>query len=140
MSLFDKASRGIDQLAGQFGGQGSSLIGAAAKLIRSKDIGGLHGLLQMFQQKGYGDAVKSWISNDSENKQISGGDVENVLGVDRVRQVAKQAGVSEQEASGGLAHALPQLVDRLTPDGKVPDNDSANNTLSQLAGRFLGGS
>ena len=137
MSLFDQAQQGIGQLAGQFGGKGNGLIGAAAKMITSSDIGGLQGLIQKFQQSGYGDTVQSWIGT-GDNKSISGEDVQKVLGQDKVKQVADQAGVSEQEASGGLAGALPQLVDRMTPDGKVPDNQSANNSLSQLAGKFLG--
>jgi uncharacterized protein YidB (DUF937 family) len=137
MGLLDQAQQGIGQLAGQFGGN-NKLIGAAARLITSSDIGGLQGLLQKFQQSGYGDAVQSWISGDGEKKSLSGEDVQKVLGKDKVRQVADQAGMNEQEASGGLASAIPQLVDKMTPDGQVPDNQSANGSLSQLAGKFLG--
>lgn len=137
MGLLDQAQQGIGQLASQFGGKGNNLIGAAAKMITSGDIGGLHGLIQKFQQSGYGNAVQSWISG-GENKSISGEDVQKVLGQDKVKQVADQAGVSEQEASGGLAGAIPQLVDRMTPNGQIPDNQSANSSLSQLAGKFLG--
>jgi len=138
MGIFDKASQGIGQLAGQFGGGNDKLLGAAAQLLSSQDIGGVQGLMRMFQQKGYGDTVSSWVSKGGEKKQISGDDVQNVLGRDRVHQVANQAGVSDQEASGGLASFLPQLIDKLTPDGQLPDNESSNSTLSSLASRFLG--
>ncbi len=136
MGLFDSISGG---LAGQLGGQGQNgnLLAAAAKLIGSRDVGGLSGLLQLFNQKGKGDAVASWVSSD-ENRPISPDEVEGVLGHDRVQRIADEAGMSEPEASRGLSSLLPQLVDKLTPDGKVPDNDSADNTLSQLASRFLG--
>lgn len=139
MGLLDQAQQGLGQLIGQFGGKGNSnsFIGATAKLITSSDIGGLQGLIRKFQQSGYGDAVQSWITG-SEKKPISGEDVQKVLGQDKVRQVADQAGVSEQEASHGLAAVIPQLVDRMTPSGQMPDEQSANSSLSQLAGKFLG--
>ena len=138
MGLLDKASQGIGQLAGQFGGGNNKLIGAAAQLLSSNDIGGIQGLMQMFQQKGYGDTVASWISKGGEKKPISGDDVQNVLGQERVHHVASEAGISDREASGGLANVLPQLVDKMTPDGQIPDSESANSTLSQLASKFLG--
>lgn len=140
MGLLDQMSgKGDDlagRLAGQFGGsQQGGLIGATAKLIGG--AGGLGAFVQLFQQKGLGDAVNSWVST-GENRSISPEDVERGLGSDRVREVAHEAGVSEAEASQGLASLLPQLVDKLTPDGKLPDSQTENQSLSQLASRFLG--
>ena len=139
MALMDNLGKGmVGQLAGQFGGgQNSKLIGAVAKLISGGGIGGLSGLTQMFAQHGLGDTVNSWVSTD-KNRDISPNEVQDVLGEDRIREVANEAGVSEQEASSGLASVLPQLVDKLTPDGKLPESNSANSTLSQLASQFLG--
>lgn len=139
MGLFDSISGGLADRLGGGQGQNSNLLGAAAKLINSGDIGGLSGLLRMFDQHGQGEVASSWISK-GENRPISPDALEDVLGHDRVQRIAGEAGMSEQDASRGLSSLLPQLVDQLTPDGKVPDNDSANSTLSQLAGRFLGGS
>lgn len=138
MGLLDNMGKGmVGQLAGQFGGQNNRLIGAVAKLISGGGIGGLSGLTQMFAQRGHAHTVNSWVSTD-QNRDISPNDVQDVFGPDRIREVANEAGVSEQEASSGVASVLPQLVDKLTPDGKLPDNDSANSALSQLANQFLG--
>lgn len=131
----------VGQLAAQLGGGTSHdnrLIGAVAKVIGSGGVGGLTGLVQLFAQHGHADTVKSWVSTE-RNRAISPNDVHAVLGQDRVREVANEAGVSEQEASRGLADVLPQLVDRLTPNGRLPDGDGGSGMLAQLAGRFLGG-
>ena len=142
MGLLDNLGSGmVGKLAGQLGSgtsQNNRLIGAAAKLISSGNVGGLGGLMQMFSQHGHADTVNSWVSTE-RNRAISPNEVQDVLGQDNVRQVADEAGVSEQEASNGLADILPQLVDKMTPNGKVPEGDNANGMLSQLASHFLGG-
>lgn len=134
MGLFDTIGKGLGQMGG---GEGQNkLIGAAAQWINSSNVGGLSGLLQMFEQHGQGDKVRSWVSQ-GENQEISPDEVESALGHERVQQFANEAGVSEQEASSGLSALLPKLVDMLTPDGKVPQGNESNNALSQLASRFL---
>lgn len=141
MGLLENFGTGIvGQLAGQFGGGDQNknrLIGAAAKLIGSSNVGGLGGLTQLFAQRGQGDKVNSWLSTN-QNREISPNEVQDVLGPERIRQVANDAGMSEQETSQGLSSVLPQLVDKMTPDGKMPEGDQANSALSQLASHFLG--
>ncbi len=140
MGMLDNFGTGIvGQLAGQFGGdqRNNKLVGAAAKLIGSSSVGGLGGLTQLFAQHGQGDKVNSWLSTD-QNRDISPNELQDVLGSDRIRQVANDAGMSEQEASQGLSSMLPQLVDKMTPDGKMPEGNQANGMLSQLASQFLG--
>lgn len=144
MGLMDgfsgKSSSGlIGQLAGQFGGGNNKLLGAAAKLIGGGNVGGLSGLAQLFAQRGHGDTVNSWIAN-GKNRDIDTPQLQEVLGQDRIREVASNAGVTETEAADGLANVLPQLVDKLTPDGKLPETGASNGMLSQLASQFLGGS
>lgn len=141
MGLLDNLGGGIaGQLAGQFGGgdqRKNKLVGAAAKLIGSSNVGGLGGLTQLFAQRGYGDKVSSWVSTN-QNQDISPNEVQDALGQDRVRQIANDAGMSEQEASQGLSSVLPQLVDKMTPNGQMPESGQANSSLSQLASHFLG--
>lgn len=135
MSVLDGiGKRAAGKIAGM--NQQHSLIGAAAKLLSSPDVGGLTGLVKLFSTHGHEETVSSWIST-GENYPISPGEVEGVLGRERVRQVASTAGVSEQEASQGLSRVLPQLVDQLTPEGKLPPDHAGRDTLSQLASRFL---
>lgn len=144
MGLMDGFSGGlspglIGQLASQFGGGNNKLLGAAAKLLGGGNVGGLSGLAQLFTQRGYGDAVNSWISRD-KNAEITTPQLQEVLGQERIREVASNAGLTETEAADGLAGLLPQLVDKLTPDGELPETKASNGMLSQLASQFLGGS
>lgn len=142
MGLMDGFSGGlspglIGQLAGQFGGGKNKLLGAVAKLIGGGNVGGLSGLAQLFTQRGHGDTVNSWIAN-GQNRDIATPQLQEVLGQERIREVADNAGVTETEAADGLASMLPQLVDKLTPDGKLPETDASNGMLAQLASQCLG--
>lgn len=81
--------------------------------------GGLGGLLSMFQKAGLGDVIQSWIST-GQNLPIDADQLQQVLGNDTLGQLAKQMGLSPQDASGQLSEMLPQIVDALTPQGQAP--------------------
>jgi uncharacterized protein YidB (DUF937 family) len=95
---------------------------------------GLGGVLSALQSGGLGDVVSSWVGTGA-NKAISPAHVRAALGSEKVSQFAKQAGVNPSEASSALAAMLPQLVDKLSPDGKLPDAQG----LDGLIGKLLGG-
>jgi len=84
--------------------------------------GGLGGLLEQLTQGGYGRQAQSWVST-GQNEAIDPDALAQVFGNDRIAQIAAQAGVSEEEARGGLAQLLPDVVDHFTPDGKLPPMD-----------------
>jgi uncharacterized protein YidB (DUF937 family) len=107
---------------------------ALSLLSSSGGNSGLGGVLSALQSKGLGDAVSSWVST-GQNKAISADQVQSALGSARVQQFATQAGVSGSEASAALAGLLPGLVDKLSPDGKLPDAQG----IEGLIGKFLGG-
>ena len=137
MSLFDSLVKGAaEQLLGGTDAKNNNLLGAAAKLINSPEIGGLAGLTKLFAQKGQGDAMNSWIGT-GKNLPISPEAILGVLGQDRIQELAGKLGMSNLDVEKGLANALPQMVDKLTPDGKLPVDNSANDLLGQLAKRFL---
>ena len=137
MSLFDSLARGVaEQVLGGMG-QNNSLLGAAAHLVNSPEVGGIAGLMKLFAERGQGDAMASWIST-GKNLPISPETILGVLGQDRVEQLAGKLGLSSAEMSKALAGALPQLVDKLTPDGKLPAGNEASEMLGQLAKKFLG--
>jgi uncharacterized protein YidB (DUF937 family) len=81
--------------------------------------GGLADIVGKFQQAGMGDVVSSWIGT-GQNAPISGDQLGNVLGSDMIGNIAKQLGVSHGDAAGQLAQMLPQVVDKLTPNGQAP--------------------
>ncbi len=106
-------------------------------LINNPQTGGLSGLTQIFKDKGLGDAMSSWIST-GKNQPVSAEQIQQVLGADQVQEISKNAGVSEEEASAGLAGLLPEIIDKLTPDGKVPDGDMLAQGLNMLKSKLLG--
>jgi uncharacterized protein YidB (DUF937 family) len=97
-------------------------------------IGGLGGLLETLQQKGLGDVGASWVSS-GKNLPISAEQIQNVLGNEQVRAIAGKLGVEPEKAAQQLARYLPQIVDRLTPEGKVPDSASLQQAIGGLFGR-----
>jgi uncharacterized protein YidB (DUF937 family) len=78
------------------------------------------------------DKASSWVST-GENQPLSADEVKEVVGEDQVRAAAAQAGVSEDEAAGGLAELLPQIVDKASPDGQLMDEKSLDDALGKLA-------
>ena len=100
-------------------GQPNPLMQIALQLLQQN--GGLEGLLGRFQQAGYADQAQSWVST-GENQPISGDALEQVLGQGQLGQIARQLGLSRGETAGGLASILPQVVDRMTPQGQVPEH------------------
>jgi uncharacterized protein YidB (DUF937 family) len=105
------------------GGQGGAAAGGG--------LGGLGALLNGFQKAGMGDQVASWVGT-GQNMPISADDVSKVFGSGAVAQIAQQAGVSQGDASAGLAALLPQLVDHLTPNGKLPESGQLEAGLGGL--------
>ena len=100
-------------------------------MITNPQTGGLSGLVDQFKNKGLGDVVSSWIGT-GENQPVSGEQVERALGNDRIQEIARSAGISGADASGGLAALLPQIIDKLTPDGTVPEGGMLAKGLDML--------
>ena len=85
-------------------------------------LGGLGGLINAFQRNGLGDQMQSWIGT-GQNMPISPDQLQQVLGQGTLGQIAQQLGLSPQASASGLSELLPQLIDRLTPDGQAPQGD-----------------
>lgn len=107
------------------GGLGGLLAGGAAGSVLS---GGLGDLLNQFQQKGHGDAANSWVSN-GPNKQISPGDLANALGADQIDHLVSQSGMSRDELLSGLSQYLPDAINHLTPDGRLPNENELSGRI-----------
>ena len=94
-------------------------------------------MLQQLQSAGLGHQADSWVGS-GDNEPISADDLRNALGPDSIHELATQAGISEDEASGGLAALLPELVNQLTPEGRLPaETGQVDTALSDLR-RSLG--
>src|SRR3982074_192718 len=107
------------------GGLGSLLAGGAAGSVLS---GGLGDLLKQFQQNGQGEVANSWVGK-GPNKPSAPGDLPRALGADQIDQLATQSGMSRDDLLNGLSQYLPQVVDHLTPDGRLPNDNEVSGRI-----------
>ena len=112
------------------------LAGGAGTRGGSSGSGGLMDLIQQFQQAGLGQQVNSWIGT-GQNLPISPEQLTQVFGRGQLEQMAASTGMDVGQVSGGLSDLLPQLIDRVTPDGQVPSQglEGALADLSQMLPR-----
>ena len=82
-------------------------------------LGGLGGLLDKLQSGGLGNAINSWIGS-GQNQPVSPGQLGSALGPDLIKMLAQRSGMSEEEITRQLSQILPGLVDKLTPQGRLP--------------------
>lgn len=127
---------------GQGGGGGNAaLLNIVVGMLANNSQGGgggggLADIVGKFQQNGMGDVVSSWIGT-GQNAPISADQIGNVLGNDTIANIAKQLGLSQGDAAGQLAQMLPQVVDKLTPNGQAPAGGLGDlgSILAQLTQR-----
>ena len=127
----------LDSLLGSVLGGGdkqNALVQIATSLITKHSSGnGLAGLAQQFDQQGLGNLMQSWIGT-GENKPITPDQLHQVLGKEQVQQIAQQHGMQGSEVTSALSALLPQLVDKLTPQGQVPHTNDLQGMLTGLLG------
>jgi uncharacterized protein YidB (DUF937 family) len=97
--------------------------------------GGLGSLLEQLQRSGFGEQANSWVGRGA-NQPIPPDAMTQIFGRDGIEEISRRAGVSQAEASRGLSQLLPEVVDRMTPDGKVPDDTALTNSVDDLAKRL----
>jgi uncharacterized protein YidB (DUF937 family) len=97
--------------------------------------GGLQNLISQFDAKGLGDVIGSWVGT-GQNKSISADQIQNVLGSDTLSGIASKLGLNVSDLSGQLSNLLPGVVDKLTPQGKVPEEDILDQASDLLGGLF----
>jgi uncharacterized protein YidB (DUF937 family) len=93
--------------------------------------GGLSNLVQNAHANGLSAQADSWVGG-GPNQPVSGQDIRGIVGEDAVKRIARQTGISEDQAADVLAQVVPQVVSGLTPGGQVPSDDE----LGQLAAKF----
>jgi uncharacterized protein YidB (DUF937 family) len=116
-------------------GQQEGLLAGVMGLLTNKETGGLEGLIQAFNQKGLGDVISSWVGTGN-NAAITPEQIQEVLGSDMIKQLSEKSGASIDAAKAQLAELLPTLIDKLTPEGKVPEGDLLNKGMELLRGIF----
>ncbi len=133
MGLFDQIVGGLEAKDTQH----AALYAEVGNLVNQ--AGGVSGLTQQFQQKGLGGLISGWIST-GPNPPISGEQIIQVLGKDKITEIAAKAGLSEEQVSAGISKLLPVVVDHLTPNGTVPSHssDEVNAALGLLKSKLFG--
>jgi uncharacterized protein YidB (DUF937 family) len=130
MSLFDQLSGVLVGLSGNSNQNSAVLVNGLIQLLGTGSQGkGLAGLVQGFQQNGMGDIISSWIGT-GENLPVSSEQVQASLG-DQLQQFASTTGLSTEAASTQLAQILPLIIDKLTPNGQLPEGDVQSSLLEQ---------
>jgi uncharacterized protein YidB (DUF937 family) len=111
----------LDRLLGGNPLAGSTVPPTDSTLAQAKTAvpQGLQSLVQRFEQGGFGDVAKTWVGT-GQNRPIGPDQLHQALGADTVDELSRQTGIPHQDLLSQLAQALPMLVDRLTPDGRIP--------------------
>jgi uncharacterized protein YidB (DUF937 family) len=129
----------LDSLAGEMLGplsgvndeRHNGLMEAIGGLITNQGSDGLADLVGLFEQKGFGDVVASWV-HQGPNLPISARELESVLGTEQIQGIAHKLGLPPEEVSAQMAELLPQVVDKLTPTGTVPEWGALGGLLGTL--------
>lgn len=115
-----------DLMKGPLGGAlGGILAGGAAGSVLS---GGLGDLLKQFQQGGQAETANSWVGS-GPNKQISANDLASALSPDQINTITTQTGMSREELLANLAKQLPEIINQLTPNGRLPTEQEASRWI-----------
>jgi len=117
-SIFSGKTGGFSGLPGGLGGL---VAGGAAGGILSNCLGGL---IKDLQNSGQGNTAQSWIGTGS-NQQIEPDDLGKALGADTINTLSQQTGLSRDDLLKQLSEQLPQMVDKLTPEGRLPTEQEA---------------
>lgn len=125
----------MDSLKSAIGGgdKKDDLMSSVMQLLGGQ--GGLQNLISQFDAKGLGDIIGSWVGT-GQNKSISPDQLQNVLGSDVLSGIASKLGLNTNDLSSQLSNLLPGVVDKLTPEGKVPDGDIMSQASDLLGGLF----
>jgi uncharacterized protein YidB (DUF937 family) len=123
----------------QGGGGSAMLMQIVAAMLANQGsggaggLGGLAGLVEQFQRGGLGDVMNSWIGT-GQNLPVSPDQLGRVLGGDLLKQITQQSGMNQGDVLGQLSQLLPQMVDRATPEGRIPDGGLGD--IGAILGRF----
>ncbi len=118
MGLFDSIVGALGQAQGgtQPGGAQPDLANAVVGLLGN---GGLQDLVARFEQGGLGHVIGSWIGS-GQNLPISADQLHQMLGSETIARLAQQLGLSHGDVAAQLSQLLPQVVDKITPQGQLP--------------------
>lgn len=96
-----------------------SMLGGITDLFQG---GGLKDVVENFTNNGLGDTISSWIGG-GDNMPISTDQIKEGFGIERIQELARKVGISEDKASNLLKDFLPGIIDKVTPGGEIDDDE-----------------
>lgn len=133
----------LDQVGGALGGALGDAKGGAVNAILVQQLvsmlskpGALTNLIGAFQKAGLGNIVQSWLGKGT-NLPIEPAQVTHVLGSGTLGELARKAGIGENETASALSGLLPQIIDKVSPDGATPSDSQLGGLLGSL-GKLVG--
>ncbi|RPH74763.1 MAG: DUF937 domain-containing protein [Nitrospiraceae bacterium] len=132
MGLMDQLGQTVGGAIGGQAGQNPLLQALTSLLGQNSSIGGLAGIVHAFQKNGLGDIVNSWVGT-GKNLPVTPDQIKQGLGSDLLSQFSNKAAVSPEAASTQLSSLLPDVIDKLTPNGKIESGG-----IDQLLNMFQG--
>ena len=115
---------------------GNPMMDTVMNMVANPSGGGLQGLVKTLQSSGLSDEVASWVSTRS-NIPVSAEQIMKAFRGGQLGQIASKLGVSENEAAGELADVLPKVIDKLTPEGQIPEGDLLAKGLNMMKGKLF---
>jgi len=126
MGLFDSLAGAV---LSKVGGDKGAMVQVAMDLFNQN--GGLEGVIEKFKAGGLAEQAASWVST-GENLPISAEQITQVLGSSTVTDIAAKLGMDSGDISSKIAEYLPQVIDKMTPDGEV--NANSGNLMTAVLG------
>ncbi len=119
MGMLDDAVNRAGAALGASDLSANPVLAHALDLLKNNQFGGIGGLVQAFHDKGFGGIVSSWIGTGA-NLPISSDQLQAVLGSAQLQAIAAKVGIPPDKLKEELTKLLPQLVDKLSPNGHLP--------------------
>lgn len=110
---------------GGFGGPGNGGMTGGGMPGGGIGGGGLGGVVEQLRQAGLSSQVDSWIGN-GQNQPVSPHQLNNAFGEQQVNSWAEQSGMQPQDFLSQLSQHLPNAVNGMTPNGRLPDEGTAS--------------
>jgi uncharacterized protein YidB (DUF937 family) len=133
MGLFDGLLKKVGGVAGaaELASKYPAIKDALIEVVKAKGPSGLQDLVGKIQGAGMGDIVSSWISTGG-NLPANASQIAQALGPDVIEKIAAKVGLPAEKVSAGLAVVLPMVIDKLSPQGKLPEKGGLDQAMSLL--------
>lgn len=131
--MFDSIINSVNEKY-DLGDKAGALVSALVGLMTDGKSGGFRGFIERFRRAGLGDLADSWISSGA-NTPVSNEQLESALGEDVLRGISQKVGANYADTVGASGYIIPHVVDDLTPDGELPNE---NDLLSRVGGYLTG--